>query len=62
MMENTVHTPEKRVRVAARRLEEAKRDLGIQVQDAHEKGLSLRTIAAAAGLSHEQVRRIVSRA
>lgn len=49
----------KRVRIAARNLDEAQSFFQVQVQDAHAKGLSLRAIAAAAGVSHEQVRRIV---
>lgn len=32
-----------------------------RVRNAHENGLSLREIASAAGVSHEQVRRILSR-
>lgn len=50
---------EKRVRIAAANLEESQKFFRIQVQDAHEKGLSLRAIAAAAGVSHEQVRRMI---
>ena len=51
---------EKRVRIAADALEESRRFFHAQVQDAHAKGLSLRAIAAAAGVSHEQVRRMIS--
>jgi len=51
---------EKRVRIAAAALDESRRFFQVQVQDAHAKGLSLRAIAAAAGVSHEQVRRMIS--
>jgi len=56
-----VYTPEDRVRIAARAAADAQRFLEVQVKDAREKGTSLRAIAEAAGVSHEQVRRILSR-
>jgi hypothetical protein len=57
----TIHTPESRVRIAAHHLAEAKVGLEIQIRDAHKKGTSLRAIAEAAAMSHEQVRRIVAK-
>jgi len=49
----------KRVRIAAKNLTDAQEFFRVQVQDAHAKGLSFRAIAEVAGVSHEQVRRIV---
>lgn len=55
------YTPEDRVRIAARNAEDAQRFLEVQIQDARARGTSLRAIAEAAGVSHEQVRRILAR-
>jgi DNA-binding Lrp family transcriptional regulator len=55
------YTPEDRVRIAARAERDARRFLEVQIQDARAKGTSLRAIAEAAGVSHEQVRRILAR-
>lgn len=49
------------MRIAAQAAADAQRFLEVQVKDAREKGTSLRAIAEAAGVSHEQVRRILSR-
>jgi DNA-directed RNA polymerase sigma subunit (sigma70/sigma32) len=52
-------TSAERVRKAASRATVARAALELEICDARRAGLSLRTIAAAAGLSHERVRQIV---
>jgi DNA-directed RNA polymerase sigma subunit (sigma70/sigma32) len=52
-------TSAERVRKAAIRATVARAALELEICDARRAGLSLRTIAAAAGLSHERVRQIV---
>lgn len=53
--------PVEAVRRTARELENTREILEQRIRRAHERGASLRTLAEAAGVSHEQVRRIVSR-
>jgi len=52
--------PEQKVARAARKAALARQGLEDAIGEAHTAGLSLRKIAAAAGMSHEQVRRICS--
>jgi hypothetical protein len=47
------------VQKRAKAYERARNQLWTAIRTAHERGHSLRVIAAAAGLSHEQVRRII---
>ncbi len=47
-----------RVRLEAENLLDSKQRLDIQIREAREQGLPLRTIAEAAGMSYETVRRI----
>ncbi len=47
-----------RVRMFAKNHAEAKAALDIQIREAREQGFALRTIAEAAGMSYETVRRI----
>jgi len=54
--------PEKSVRRAAQRLAATKVLLEEAIYVAHMEGISNRAIAKAAGVSHEQVRRILARA
>lgn len=49
------------VQQAARQVERAQLALAVAVQKAHIEGHSLRRIAKDAGVSHEQVRRIVAK-
>ena len=50
------------VRLAAAAVEQSHGLLRLRIAEAHNRdGLSLRAIAEAAGISHEQVRRIVTR-
>jgi hypothetical protein len=54
-------SPDKRIREAARKAASARSALEREIRAAH-PALSLRAIASAAGVSHEQVRRIISAA
>jgi hypothetical protein len=47
------------VAVAAERIRLDQADLARSLQEAYDRGASLRSLAVAAGISHEQVRRIV---
>jgi len=48
-----------KVRRAAARVERAKTELELRIREAHDAGASLREIAAAANVSHEQIRRVL---
>jgi len=50
----------RRVERAAAKAAVAHSALVQAIQEAHDQGLSLRSIAAAAGVSHEQVRRLLA--
>ena len=54
-------TPEQKVARAAAKAASAREELELAIRGARDAGLPLRTIAAAAGMSHEKVRQIVSR-
>lgn len=51
----------KNVEKAAARVEAAQFDLAVSIRKAHDEGASLRAIAVAAKMSHEQVRRLLAR-
>lgn len=51
----------RKIERAAAKAAVAREALESAIREAHENGLALRTIAEAAGVSHEQVRRIVQR-
>lgn len=51
----------KKVERAATKAALAREKLELAMREAHENGVALRKIAAAAGVSHEQVRRVLSR-
>jgi hypothetical protein len=53
-------TQEQKVARAATKAASALEGLAAAMKEAHAAGLSLRAIGAAAGMSHESVRRIVS--
>jgi hypothetical protein len=48
-----------RIELAAERAKEARAELERAIVQAHERGDSLRTIAEAAGLSHQRVHQII---
>jgi len=54
-------TPEKTVHRAAQKVGAARGTLERAIVEARAQGMTLRAIAAAAGVSHEEVRRIVAR-
>jgi hypothetical protein len=54
-------TAEQKVARAAYKVASARQNLEDAIRAARAEGLALRPIAAAAGLSHEQVRKIASR-
>ena len=49
-----------RIAIATHRATAARERFHIEIREAREQGHTLRAIAAAAGLSHEQVRKICS--
>jgi hypothetical protein len=51
----------KKVEWAAAKAALAREKLELAMRAAHENGVALRKIAAAAGVSHEQVRRVLAR-
>jgi hypothetical protein len=51
----------RKVERAAAKAALAREKLELAMREAHENGMALRKIAAAAGVSHEQVRRVLSR-
>lgn len=51
---------EQRVALASKKHEKARSQLNEAIRQARAEGQSLRSIAEAAGLSHEQVRRIAN--
>ena len=51
----------RKVKRAAAKAADSRERLDDAIREAHDQGNSLRTIAEAAGVSHEQVRVIVSR-
>lgn len=53
--------PLDRVRLFSENAAEAEKARNLQICEAHGHGHSLREIAAAAGMSHEKVRRILGR-
>lgn len=54
-------TTEQKVTRAARKAASARQVLDAAIREARAEGLPLRTIAEAAGLSHEQIRRTVEK-
>lgn len=56
-----IYVPEKKIARAAKAAEIAQARLHAAIREAHAAGMPLRTIAAAARMSHETVRRIVSK-
>jgi hypothetical protein len=53
-------TPEQKVARAARKVALARQELDVAIREAREAGLPLRTIATAANLSPEWVRKIAA--
>jgi lambda repressor-like predicted transcriptional regulator len=53
--------PVAKVQRAARKAALARQGLEQAIREAHDDGASLRALAAAAGVSHEQIRRILNR-
>lgn len=51
----------RKIERAAAKAAVAREKLELAMREAHESGLALRKIAEAAGVSHEQVRRVLSR-
>lgn len=56
----SVNEPLRKVERKAERVASARRALNASIRDARAAGASLRAIASASSLSHEQVRRIIA--